>query len=140
MKYTVGADRDKLAVYSSGGYRYLVTFYETDKNELGIASKTFTMRYTDGRTPAEGFDYLSVYQFPSDGTSESTIEWIKLERGNEATPWTPAPEDGDTNDLYIGSLPDESENVNAVIADFTIHDSGDIDPEGYLSRVPGGGV
>ncbi len=140
MKYTVGADRDKLAVYSSGGYRHLVVFYETDKNELGIASKTFTMSYADGRTPAEGFDYLSVYQFPSDGTSESTIEWIKLERGNKPTDWTPAPEDGDTTELYVGSLSDEGETPNAVLADFTLHDSGDIDPEGYLSQVPGGGV
>ncbi len=37
--------------------------------------------------------------------------------------------------VHIGGGP----SANAILADFTLHDSGDIDPEGYLSRVPGGG-
>lgn len=56
-----------------------------------------------------------------------------------------AEQSGDAADsvtnLHIGSKPDGSETANAVIADFTLHDRpGDIDLEGYLSRVPGGGV
>ena len=40
----------------------------------------------------------------------------------------------------VGSKADGSESVNAVVADFTLHDRAeDIDPEGYLSQVPGGG-
>ncbi len=137
LKGTLGEDRESFCAYNSGGFIFLCRLIP---NEDGtIFSKTFTWRVTSGEHTASN-TYLRMYQFLNTGTSESTIEWIKLERGNEATPWTPAPEDGDTNDLYIGSLPDESENVNAVIADFTLHDSGDIDPEGYLSRVPGGGV
>lgn len=64
----------------------------------------------------------------------------KLEKGDIATPWTPAPEDGDTNDIYVGSRTDGSESSNAVFADFVLHDRPeDIDPEGYLSAIPGGG-
>lgn len=96
MKYTVGTDRDGIGVYSSGGYRSLRTLLEADKDINGIASKTFTMSYVAGRTPNEGFNYLSFYQLPSGGSSASTIEWVKVEKGNKATDWTPAPEDIET--------------------------------------------
>ena len=37
---------------------------------------------------------LHVYNTPSDTATESSIEWIKLEKGNKvATDWSPAPED-----------------------------------------------
>ncbi len=41
--------------------------------------------------------------------------------------------------VHIGGGPSAGPSANAILADFTLHDSGDIDPEGYLSRVPGGG-
>lgn len=36
---------------------------------------------------------LHVYNTPSDTATESTIEWIKLEKGSRLTNWLPAPED-----------------------------------------------
>lgn len=36
---------------------------------------------------------LHVYNAPSATATESSIEWIKLEKGNKATDWSPAPED-----------------------------------------------
>jgi len=63
----------------------------------------------------------------------------KLELGSTPTPWTPAPEDYEPiEEITIGS-DGETEHVNAVLADFVLNDSGDINPAGYLSRVPGGG-
>ena len=54
---------------------------------------------------SENYD-LYVFNIPRDGNtnitfeadvnSEIEIEWVKLERGNNATPWSPAPEDLDT--------------------------------------------
>ena len=41
--------------------------------------------------------------------------------------------------LYLGSKADGSENINAVIGDFVLHDPHEIDPIGYLSAIPGGG-
>lgn len=36
---------------------------------------------------------LNIYAYPSSSKQKSTIEWVKLEKGNQATDWTPAPED-----------------------------------------------
>lgn len=36
---------------------------------------------------------LTIYQNPKEATSVSTIKCVKVERGNIATDWTPAPED-----------------------------------------------
>lgn len=41
----------------------------------------------------ESKGYFVIYHAPSNGTSVSTIERIKVERGNIPTDWTPAPED-----------------------------------------------
>lgn len=40
---------------------------------------------------------LRVYNTASATATNATIEWIKLEKGNKATDWTPAPEDIDAN-------------------------------------------
>ena len=63
-----------------------------------IVSKTFAMpSYFSGQTPEDNIFYANVrlYRFPNDGTvtSNTTIHWIKIEKGNKATDWTPAPED-----------------------------------------------
>ena len=48
--------------------------------------KVINGRTTDNKT-------IWIYTYHSYITTESTIEWIKLERGNKATDWSPAPED-----------------------------------------------
>lgn len=40
---------------------------------------------------------LTIYNTPDTVEHNSTIEWIKLEKGNKATDWSPAPEDIDEN-------------------------------------------
>lgn len=65
-----------------------------------IISKTFTMKYTTGKEPS--VDKINAiarfYRYPNDGTvtTDSTIHWVKIEKGNQATDWTPAPEDIDS--------------------------------------------
>lgn len=65
-----------------------------------IMSKTFTMKYTAGREPSVDKTYAVArfYRYPNDGTvtTDSTIHWVKIEKGNQATDWTPAPEDIDS--------------------------------------------
>jgi hypothetical protein len=57
-----------------------------DPNEIIIKSHTFT--FTGSETNA---NRVSIYsEFSS---NPSTIYWLKLEKGNKATDWTPAPED-----------------------------------------------
>ena len=89
---------------------------------------------------AEGaINYNAHVGLAGENLTDVYVFGLKLERGNKPTDWTPAPEDGDTTELYIGSLSDEGETPNAVLADFVLHDSSDIDPEGYLAGVPNGG-
>ena len=92
-KFQLGADRTELAFFSSGGWECPVRMTSADRNADGICSKTFTMSYSAGKTPAEGFTYLTAYQMPNTGTTNSTLEWVKIEEGNKATDWSPAPED-----------------------------------------------
>lgn len=62
-----------------------------------IISKTFIAHYDPDREPSVNplYGYAMFYRFPNDGTvtGNSTIHWVKIEKGNKATDWTPAPED-----------------------------------------------
>ena len=86
----------EIRVYFSQGYMSPVRFYPngTDKQ---VISETFTMAYYDGRTPDvhPSYAYAQLYRFPNNGTvtGNTTIHWFKIEKGNKATDWTPAPED-----------------------------------------------
>lgn len=88
----------EIGVFFSLGYIRPVRFYpnRTDKQ---VISETFTMRYYDGRTPDvnPSYAYAQLYRYPNDGTvtGNTTIHWFKIEKGNKATDWTPAPEDVD---------------------------------------------
>lgn len=87
-----------IRVYFSQGYLAPVRFYPngTDKQ---VISETFTMAYYDGRTPDVNpiYGYAQLCRFPNDGTvtGNTTVHWFKIEKGNKATDWTPAPEDVD---------------------------------------------
>ena len=68
--------------------------------ERQITSATFKARYAEGYTPDDAIinANLLFYRLPNDGTvtGVSTIHWIKVEKGNRASDWTPAPEDVNT--------------------------------------------
>lgn len=87
LKGELGADRDSFKFYNSGGtvQIYGADIVHTDFNADGIATKTFPWRIAGAANTS-----LYVYQFVSTDTSLSTINWIKLERGNKRTDWTPA--------------------------------------------------
>lgn len=84
------------SLYFSSGSLPRADFYVDGVNRQ-IISETFTMDYYKDMTPDKNIDYAnaSLYRFPNDGTvtENSTIHWIKIEKGNKATDWTPAPED-----------------------------------------------
>lgn len=62
-----------------------------------ILHKTFVAKYESGKDPSANQSNadVSIYRFPNDSsvTGSSTIHWIKIEKGNKATDWSPAPED-----------------------------------------------
>lgn len=83
-------------LYLSQGMQNLVALFVTGTKKQ-IISRTFTAKYYPGKDPSVNPDNGSAcfYRFPDDGTvtSNTTIHWIKVEKGNKPTDWTPAPED-----------------------------------------------
>lgn len=84
------------ALFFSEGSIAKAYFYVDGTNKQ-IVSITFTMSYYKDMTPDKDLKYADAYlfRFPNDGTvtEKSTIHWIKIEKGNKATDWSPAPED-----------------------------------------------
>lgn len=88
--------------FSSGSSR--VAELPVNGTSKQIVSKTFTMKYNPSYVPPNvdnAYARANLYRFPNDNTvtTNSTVHWIKISKGNKATTdWTPAPEDG-TNAL-----------------------------------------
>lgn len=115
VKFSLGADRTGLDLYASNGYRKQVGFTSADRDSNGVASKTFSVSYYPGRTPADGYSNFSLYQTPNGGTSNSTVEWIKLEKGKVSTDWTPNPDE-----LYTGVTKIDKDGVEVSRSDSDI--------------------
>lgn len=76
-------------IWANGSASRVATLtYDASK---GIHTATFTPTAITTQTEK----VLRVYNTPSATATESSIEWIKLEKGNKATDWSPAPEDID---------------------------------------------
>ena len=106
---TPAAGVESFKAFLSGGYVVLGNLV-VDGTEKQVLSCPFTAQYADGRTPTDDKAYANVriYRFPNDGTvtANSTIHWAKVEKGNKATDWSPAPEEmassKDLDSLEIG--------------------------------------
>lgn len=63
-------------------------------DSLSDTTESITFTYTKPTSNCS----LMYYMFPSGGTREGdvTVNWVKLERGNKATDWTPNPDDIDS--------------------------------------------
>lgn len=103
IKGTLGSDRVGWGVYNSGGTVDLGN-YNGDYKGAGPAFYNETTgiytivipswRIVKGNTTAAN-NRLFLYQMLREGTSASSIEWVKLEKGTVPTAWSPAPEDID---------------------------------------------
>ena len=89
IKGKLGTGKTVFAAYNSGDFLELSQLF--DKGN-GIYQNTFNWRKViNGRTADN--KTLWIWTYNSYITTESTIEWIKLEKGNRFTEWTPAPGD-----------------------------------------------
>lgn len=100
IKGTLGEGHNYFMAYNSSGLSgdHISLVGSTSKDGFGppdangVYRATFKWRNTSGSTTVVP-KYIRVYQYPSSGKGASEIEWVKLEKGNMATDWTPAPED-----------------------------------------------
>ena len=90
IKGRLGAGKTVFAAYNSGD---LIELSQQFDKGNGIYQNTFTWKKVDINGRVANNKSLWIWAYDSLVTVESTIEWIKLERGNTPTDWSPAPED-----------------------------------------------
>ena len=86
-------------IYNSGSSVEMVTLGSGTLNSRGIYTTTFNWRI--GGSPNT---HIQIYPIVHQAEVNSTIEWVKLEKGNKATDWTPSPEDVEHSIDEVGSL------------------------------------
>lgn len=89
IKGELGKGKRAFGVYNSGGNVSLVSLDKRDSN--GIYRGTFNWIVAGTNNT-----HINIYTLDSSVVVDSTIEWVKLEKGNKvSSSWTPAPEDTD---------------------------------------------
>lgn len=85
---SLGEGKTDFRLYNTAGQgqNFLAILKYDEEEDLYKA----TFKWKEG---ISGNTYLNIYPAPNSVTSESTIEWVKLEEGNMNTGWTQAPED-----------------------------------------------
>ena len=91
LKGQLGVGKLGFSVHNSNGYVHLTNL---EKKEDSVYQSTFNWKVTMNGHSASNTK-IEIYTTTNVVTVDSTIEWIKLERGNKSTDWTPAPEDFD---------------------------------------------
>ena len=89
IKGRLGAGKTVFAAYNSGDFLELSQLY--DKGN-GIYQNIFVWQTRSQNNVADN-KTLWIWTYSPNVIVDSTIEWIKLERGNTPTDWSPAPED-----------------------------------------------
>lgn len=87
----LGDRKSNFNVYLDGGSINLGSLINNNNG-------TYSLTFTGKKGTRTDYSIIHIYPMPSSVSSKSTITKIKLEKGNIATDWTPAPEDIE-NDL-----------------------------------------
>ena len=87
LKGSLGEGKTSFGFYNSGGNTYVGGAPASERDSNGVYKVVTKWKSNSSNS------YLNVYAMPGSVTATSTIEWVKLERGNKATDWSPAPED-----------------------------------------------
>ena len=94
------ADGRKFGIWANGSSTRVAELAYNSEKDLYISTFSPTAITT------QRIKELNVYNTPSSTTSEASIEWIKLEKSNTPSDWSPAPED----------LIEEAANVNVMLS------------------------
>lgn len=91
MKVVSGEGIQWVGAYWSGNI-HIGSDYNVVFDEDHVYTKTFVANHT--RSDGKVLGTLCLYVGPSSATrGTNTLYWVKIEKGNKATDWTPAPED-----------------------------------------------
>ena len=95
IKGQLGVGKTAFALYDQFGNVEQTSLFNKGN---GIYQNTFNFKNGIGDKRV-----LTIWVYPSNIVVDSTIEWIKLERGNKPTDWSPAPEDVENQIANINS-------------------------------------
>lgn len=87
VKGELAKGSDNFSAYVYNGNYFLCTLQKQPKTD-----DIYAMTFVYGQNQVGEDQIVLLYPRPNSG-SISTIEWVKLEKGNIPTDWTPAPED-----------------------------------------------
>lgn len=95
---TPSEQTETIMAVTSAGYRGLIGLYTDGTTNKQVLKGTFTARYSSGKEPSDNPINARIYLYRYPNVSgvtydDLTIHWVKIEKGNKATDWTPAPED-----------------------------------------------
>lgn len=96
IKGVLGDGKTNWWIFNSGAGVDLDFMGESYKGSDGVYRRTIKWKVGSSSNTS-----LYLYAFPSSASAVSSIEWVKLEKGNKATDWTPAPEDVDESILAV---------------------------------------
>nr|DAZ02729.1 MAG TPA: tail protein [Caudoviricetes sp.] len=126
---TTTAERNFIGLWIGGG-SYSPYMWGSNVVTAGTRTYTGTFKLSDH---AEGQkNFVNVYSSTTGGVQGSTpisgtctVNWIKLEKGNKATDWSPAPEDVDEkiDDIQIGGRNILKNSKNGIVCTNTDHSS-----------------
>lgn len=126
---TTTAERNFIGLWIGGG-SYSAYMWGANVVTVGTRTYTGTFKLSDH---AEGQkDFVNVYSSTTGGVQGSTpisgtctVNWIKLEKGNKATDWEPAPEDVDEkiDDIQIGGRNILKNSKNGIVCTGTDYSS-----------------
>ena len=126
---TTTAERNFIGLWIGGG-SYSPYMWGSNVVTVGTRTYTGTFKLSDH---AEGQkNFVNVYSSTTGGVQGSTpisgtctVNWIKLEKGNKATDWSPAPEDVDEkiDDIQIGGRNILKNSKNGIVCTGTDHSS-----------------
>ena len=95
IKGQLGVGKTAFALYDQFGNVEQTSLFNKGN---GIYQNTFNFKNGIGDKRV-----LTIWVYPSNIVVDSTIEWIKLEKGNKPTDWSPAPEDVENQIANINS-------------------------------------
>lgn len=126
---TTTAERNFIGLWIGGG-SYSLYMWGSNVVTAGTRTYTGTFKLSDH---AEGQkNFVNVYSSTTGGVQGSTpisgtctVNWIKLEKGNKATDWSPAPEDVDEkiDDIQIGGRNILKNSKNGIVCTGTDYSS-----------------
>ena len=90
IKGHLGHGKTVFAVYNSGDFLELSQLFDKGND---IYQNTFNWKKVSNDGRIADNKTIWIFTYDSSVTTGSRIEWIKLERGNTPTDWSPAPED-----------------------------------------------